>query len=73
MSRKNKPTPETNETESAREIVEQSAPVEMPTTFTEEQQNAYAVASLSTGERNVKGYADIQDWYLRTNGGTVDA
>lgn len=54
-------------------LVAEGTPAEAPATFTEEQQSAYAAASMSTGERNVKGYDDIHDWYRRTKGGQEDA
>jgi|GEM_PF-5062334 len=54
--------------EQAPEVAE-AAPAAIPTTFTEEQQNAYARDAQTTGARNVRGYADIHDWYRRTRGG----
>jgi hypothetical protein len=56
-----------------RTLTEKARDAGAPAHYTTEQQAMYAQAQASADVRNVKGYADIVDWYKRTKNGTVNA
>jgi hypothetical protein len=57
----------------ARTMTEKAHDAGAPAEFTTEQQDKYAQAQATADHRNVKAYADIVDWWVRTKDGTVNA